>query len=186
MLTIHDRTFELSSATFGAILSLDEDARWSFQWSFEFKAIGREFDGTIWQPRLYAEALKITLPTPILLPGHSFLVVDAYSAVDEPNFVLYVFEHESAYDMCVAFGRWQGDAIELTISGKADVHWDKDYGSSLPIRVECLAVFEGINVWDRTEESARARLADFYDPGPFAVEKTRGGFNYRIRPTGGG
>jgi hypothetical protein len=186
MLAIRDRSFDVSSATFGAILSLDEDAGWRFQWSFEFTAIGREFVGATWQPRLYAEALKLSLPAPSLLPGHSFFVEDAYNEDEEPNFSLYVFEHEPAYDMRIDFGRWQGDAIELTLSGKADVNWDDDYGRSLPIRVECMAAFEGINVWDRTEESARARLTAFYDPVPFAVEKSRVGFNYRMRPAGGG
>jgi hypothetical protein len=126
------------------------------------------------------------MPAPILLPGQSILVEDAYNEDDEPNFSLYVFDHEPAYDMRVEFGRWQGDAIELTLTGKADVHWDEKYGSSVPLRVQCMGAFEGINVWDRTEESARARLAAFYDPAPFAVEKSRIGFNYRIRAAGGG
>src|SRR5262245_26225704 len=127
MLAIRDRTFDLSFATFGAILSLDEDLGWHLQWSFEFKAIGRDFDGHTWRPRLYAEALKLSLPSPVLLSGHSFFVEDAYNSDGEPNFTLYVFEHESAYDMSIAFGQRQGDAIELTLSGKADVLWDDDY-----------------------------------------------------------
>jgi hypothetical protein len=156
------------------------------QRSFEFKAIGREFDGASWQPRLYAEALKLSLPAPILLPGHSVLVEDAYNEDEKPNFSLYVFEHEPAYDMRVKFGRWQGDAIELKLTGNADVNWDDDYGRSVPVRVQCMAAFEGINVWDRNEESARARLADVYDSARFGVEKSRIGFNYRMRAPGAG
>jgi hypothetical protein len=181
MLAIRDRMFDLSSATFGAILSLDEDAGWRFQWSFEFDSIAREIDGQSWEPRLYADALKLTLPAPVSLPGHTFPVPDVYNVDDEPNFTLYVFEHEPAYDIQVAFGPWRGESIELTLSGKADVNWDDDYGTSLPIRVACTTVFEGINVWDRAEESARARLAAFYDPSAFTVEKSRIGFNYRLR-----
>jgi hypothetical protein len=181
MLTIRDRTFELSSATFGAILSLDEDAEWRLQWSFEFKAIERAFEGATWRPRLYAEALMLSLPAPLMLPGHSAFVEHPYNDDGEPNFSLYVFEHESAYDLRIDFGRWQGHAIELTLSGKADVNWDNDYGRSIPVRVQCIAVFEGISVWDRTEESARARLAALYDPAPFTVEKSRVGFTYRMQ-----
>jgi hypothetical protein len=84
--------------------------------------------------------------------------------------------------MQIAFGPWHRDAIELKLTGKADVNWDQQYGTSLPIRIDCIAVFEGINVWDRSEESARARLAAFYDPVPFVAEKSRIGFNYRLRP----
>ena len=153
MLTIRDRTFDLSSATFDAILSLDEDAGWQLQWSFEFEVIGRKFDGQIWQPRLYAETLKLSLPAPASLAGHTFHVSDAYNADDDPNFTLYVFEHEPACDVRVTFGRWDGDAIELMLAGKADVNWDDDYGTSLPIGVECTVVFEGI----RSAEAMDAR-----------------------------
>jgi len=186
MLAIRDRTFDLSSATFGAILCLDEDAGWRFQWSFEFEAIGREFDGRTWQPRLYAEALKLSLPTPAALTGHAVEIAEAYNDDEEPNFSLYVFEHEPAYDIRIAFGPWRGGAIELKLSGKADVNWDDGYGKALSLRVECSAAFEGINVFDRSEESARSRLAAFYDPAAFVAEKSRIGFNYRLRQPGGG
>jgi hypothetical protein len=185
MLTLRDRTFDLSSATFGALLSLDEDVGWHFRWSFEFNAIGRKFDGETWQPRLYAEGLELSLPAPLMLPGHSFFVEDAFNAHDEPTFTLYVFEHEPAYEMAIVFGRWQGNSIELTLSGKADLNWGDKYGKSVPIQVKYMAVFKGINVYDRTEESARARLAAFYDPDSFDVEKSRVGFKFRIRQPDG-
>jgi len=186
MLTIRDRTFELSSATFGATLLLEEDTGWGFHWGFEFQAIGRKFDDRTWQPHLYAERLMLSLPTPVLLPGHSFFVEDAFQEDDVPNFTLCVFEHEAAYDVRIDFGQWQGDAIELTLSGKADIYWGDDYGTSVPIGVKCMAAFKGINVCDRSEESARARLAAFYDPAPFTVKKARIGYTYRMHPAGGG
>lgn len=181
MLTIRDRVFDLSSATFGAILSLDEDSGWRFEWSFEFKTIGRKFDDQTWQPRLYAESLELSLPAPESLPGYTLKVADAYDKYGEPNFSLCVFEHEAVYDVRIDFGYWHGDAIELTLNGLGDVHWDEEYGTAVPLQIECRAVFEGINVFDHSEESARSRLSAFYDPTRFLAEKSHIGFTYRLR-----
>jgi hypothetical protein len=186
MLAIRDRIFDVSSATFDASLSLDEDAGWRFQWSLEVETVGRAFDGATWHPRLYAETLLLSLPSPDALPGHVVHVPELLNADGAPNFLFYVFEHESAYDVEVAFGPWRGEYIGVTLNGKADVNWDDDYGSALPIRVECPFRFEGINVLDRSEESARSRLAQFYDPDKFVAERARIGFNFRLRPPGGG
>lgn len=184
MLVIRDRTFDISSATLDAILALDEDAGWRFRWSFEITTVPRAFDGETWRPRLYAESLLLTLPSPDALSGHSIAVPEAYNADGEPNFLLYVFEHESVYGVRLDFGPRDGENLHVAIDGKADVNWDDEYGSAVPLRVECPMRFEGINVWDRTEESARSRLATFYDPGKFVAERARVGFNFRLRPPG--
>src|SRR5262249_46318680 len=55
MLAIRDRKFDVSAATFGAILSLDEDDGWLLEWSFEVQTTWRQFDGQTWHPRFYAE-----------------------------------------------------------------------------------------------------------------------------------
>lgn len=186
MLTIRDRVFALSSATFGAILSLDEDLGWRFGWSFEFKTIGRRFDDQTWRPRLYAEALTLSLPAPVSLAGHTLEVADAYDEDGDSSFGLCVFEHASVYDVRIDFGNWHGDAIELKLSGKGDVHWDDEYGKAVPLQVECMAAFEGITVFDHSEESARSRLSAFYDPTKFVAEKSRIGFTYRLRQSSDG
>ncbi len=184
MLSIRDRTFEVSAATFGAILSLDEDDGWQIRWQFDVQTIGRRFDDQTWCPHLYAETLRLSLPAPAALPGHSVQVLDAFDDDDLPNFTLYVFEHAPAYDICMSFGQWRGGAIEITIEGKADVYWGDDYGTSLPVRVECPFSFEGINVFDRSEDSARSHLAEFYDPTAFVAERARVGFDFRLRTPG--
>ncbi len=185
MLTIRDRVFDISSAKLGAIMSLDEDAGWQCKWYFEFETVARKFDDENWHPKLYAESLLISLPGPDALPGQSVQVHDPHNADSEPNFQLYVFEHEPAWDVRIYFGEWHGELIDVTIDAKADVCWDDIYGTAVPIRLHCRVSFEGINVWDRSEESARSRLAALYDPARYFCEKARIGFNYRLRPITG-
>ena len=181
ILAIHDRIFDVSSATFGSILALDEDIGWRFQWYFDFETVAREFDGEAWHPRLYAEALFLSLPPPNMLSGYALDVPDPYNDAGDPNFTLCVFEHEPAWDMRITFGRWRGEGVDANVLGKADVRWSEPFDTAVPIRVECRTLFEGINVWDHSEDSARSRLAAFYNPANFMVERARVGFNFRLR-----
>jgi len=155
------------------------------EWHFEVKAGVRNIDGHEWGPRLYAESLRISLPAPAALPGYSIQVPAAFDDEGSPNFAIYVFEHESAYDIRMTFGTWRGEAIEITLDGKAEIDADDDFGMAVPFRVECPFTFEGICVFHRSEEHARERLAELYDPADFIAERARIGFNYRLRSSGG-
>ena len=185
MLAIRDREFDVSEATFGGILSLDEDEGWLLKWHFEVQTSVRRIDGHEWGPRLYSESLRFSLPAPAALPGCALRVPAAFADEGSPNFALYVFEHESAYNIRMTFGPRRGDAIEITLDGEADIYADDDFGTAVPFRVECPFTFEGICVFHRSEEQARERLAELYDPADFVAERARIGFNYRLRSSGG-
>jgi hypothetical protein len=136
-------------------------------------------------PSAVAESLRISLPAPASLPGYADDVPAAFDDEDSPKFSLYVFEHEAAYNIHIIFGPWRGNVIEVTLDGEADIYADDDFWTAVPFRVECPFSFEGICVSHRSEELARERLAEFYDPADFVAERARIGFNYRLRSSGG-
>src|SRR5438874_959659 len=78
VLTIKDRSFNVTSATFDAILSCDDQEGWQLGWFFDVETEGVQFGDLLWRPRLYAEDLRLTVPDPRCLSGLRVAIPEAY------------------------------------------------------------------------------------------------------------
>jgi hypothetical protein len=179
MLTIRDRAFDIASAEFGGILTEDEDLGWNLRWYFEFDATERMYAGEMWSPRLYAESVEVMLPALAELSG-TRVEMPVMDEDGEHYFFLYVFEHEPVWDVTLTFGPWKADEIGIHLRAQADIGWDEDYGSDVPLELACDARFDGFNVWHRDEAVARKALAAYCDPSILVATPANVGLNFLL------
>jgi hypothetical protein len=173
MLFLDDLQFPITKAEFGGILyehSNDEQSiKWRFDLETEKKIVKTEEYEENWKPHLESLSLDIVLPHPHKLTRYKVIVPPHDEKEEEPPFILYIFEHESVYDVKMTFGERQGNLYDFLLEGFADVYWDDKYGARVPLRVETQIAFEGITMLpskdypEGNEARARETLSQFFD-----------------------
>ena len=179
MLYISDQAFPLEINKFLAYLSVDEGG-WQVTWGLEFHGTEREIDGVNWKPTVASHALEVTLPSLSELPGHEVKLMK--SKEGEPQFLVYVFEHEPLLNTQLKFGSWDQGKIDFLLTGTADVLADEKYGAGLSIRVECQLPFAGVLVDEGSMAKAEKRLAQFFERSQFSTPERHENGGVLFRP----
>jgi hypothetical protein len=174
MLFLDDLQFPITKAEFGGILYEHSTEQQSIHWWFDFETEEKDH----WQPHLEDMSLDIMLPHPHHLVGHEIIVPPHDEKEEEPPFILYIFEHESVYDVKMRFGARRGNIHDFHFEGFADVFADDKYGARVPLRVEAEITFEGITMLpsrdfpEGNETRARETLAQFFDEKEWVVSRS--------------
>jgi hypothetical protein len=160
MFNIADVSFLVTKAHFGGFL----DAEAGLLWTFDVRtAPNREvpIEHRLWsmEPRFYAEALPIDIDNVAHLAETVVTVPEEVSEeTGEPLFDLYVFEHEPAWEVKIAFGERSGSKYWANCQAKASL-----LGEEVVVAIDEWIEFTGISCPLSDEAEARAALNRYTD-----------------------
>ncbi|MDR1075303.1 MAG: hypothetical protein LBL59_03085 [Xanthomonadaceae bacterium] len=161
MFKIADQVFRINKAHFHARVSRDGDG-WRLHWHVDFGGEGKEVNGNEWEPEISSQGLQLELPGFSSWSGVECAVADA--AEDELYpFRVHVFEQMPLRQARLKFGTWQGQRIDLALTGLADLYADEDYQENLPVTVRCNLPFRVIVADADDLAQAEAAVEKFFD-----------------------
>ena len=135
-------------------------------WALSCRASKKKVQGHTWAPRAYQENLHLPIRDWRALAGQTVVWSEPRDDDDEANGGFYVFEHEDIHDGVLRFLEWEGHRIRFEWTGHCDIHFDDDYDTGVPFRIEAAALFEGLRVsgsGQDDETAFRARAGRFFD-----------------------
>lgn len=182
VLTIADQIFELESYIFCPCVCIGKDG-WEVSWHLEFQAKTKEVNEQSWAPRVTAHRFSKLVQNLEDLNNLRVVLPDNDSEDNEPMFLLYIFEHEAIRSVELSFGKWNGNEIEFSFSGIADVGANETYNSNLPIKINLKWKYTGISVSEGEEAWAIKKFSKFFDPEKFSPPESLGkGRRFIFRP----
>lgn len=175
MLRIKDLDFKIKSAILDAFVDKDN---MKLQWGVEIQGMPGDGEFSRWVPKVTAETLIENDPGQLIhwfdLAGTKIKWDEPYGTDDEPNALLYVFEHEPIHSSYIEIIK-NNDSLFLNWNGKADVNWGPDYGQSLDFRIETELFFKGIWFGRESENDSLPILSRFFNPDLFQFVQTEQG-----------
>lgn len=194
-LTIKDRVFDVTDATFGASIGhyekqwnlsnpydlpeeeqeeLREDEEFKFtdwmqlRWNLEIATAERDFEDTSWKPRVYGEDMILEeMAVPNALVGTT-LHADEYDYDRDLHlFSMYVYEHTGISRNSIRFLERNGCRFKVAWTGKCSVNWDDEYGEDLDFSFDGWLEFCGIAVRADSQKEALELLGKRLDVSQF-------------------
>ena len=182
MLKLADLSFEVKAADLGAGIP---DPYWAAKynpdgdnglcWGLEIETAEKVVKGETISPNVSHNDLRFDVRRWMDIAGHSF----AWHSAEGLNCGFYVFEHNDIPRGRLRFVRREGLRFLVKWDGRCNVFWDDEYDENVPFSVEAWAEMSWITVHGSatdTDETMRARLAQYFDPDDFVQRPIHAGF----------
>jgi hypothetical protein len=120
-----------------------EQSEGHLRWSLEVYCVEKEYERSFWPPYLYAQEMRFDIQDWKAIEGRTVLGDGA----EELRAFLYVQEHEPTAQNSISFISRRGNFLLVRWECLADVFWDDDYSTALPLRLEAEIPFNGVHIW---------------------------------------
>ena len=162
LMQIGELVFALRAAIVDCFVEDGQFLRWGLQVTADDLLV----EGAVWEPQFTSEVLFTTVsesssPWQDLLP-ESIEWGDT-RADDEPNALVYVFEHIPLYEGRVTFDKGGEAAVTFSWSGKCDLRWKGGYQVGVPVFASGAVTFGGVLCGRMREAESRGQLGGLLD-----------------------
>jgi hypothetical protein len=149
LLRIKDIAFEVDHqrSEFSAYVPQESPGQQSeghLNWSLEVYCVEKEYDRDFWPPYLYANQMRLGVQDWQMIEGKA-IRDDGDEDLGPAH--LYVQEHYATSCNSISFTARRDNHFAVEWHCLADVFWDDDYSSELPLRLDAEIAFNGVHIW---------------------------------------